>query len=225
MREDRNRELIVVPSILSADPLNIANALETIKDHTQWVHVDIMDGHFVPNLTFGPSLVKEIKNRYNFIVDVHLMVKEPEKFIPMFIEYSDYLGVHVEATPHIHRCLQSIRQAGKKAVVVLNPGTPFEFIKPVLCIIDMVLVMSVNPGFGGQKFLQEVIPKIKQINEYRKKQGLDFLIQVDGGVSYKNAELLYKAGCDVLVAGSSIFSFGDPVAAINLIKNSVKEGK
>ena len=179
------------------------------------LHVDVMDGHFVPNITMGPPVVQSIRRMTTSILDVHLMVSDPGTYAPVFIEAgADQVSVHYEATPHLDRTLRRIRSLGAKAGVVLNPGTPVSVLEDVLYLADFVLVMSVNPGFGGQKFIPNSLDKIRRLARMRAEQQLGFAIEIDGGVGRDNLEEVVVAGCDWVVAGSHIFHSADPAAAV-----------
>lgn len=202
--------LLVAPSILSADWAHLGREVEAItKSGADWIHVDVMDGHFVPNLTFGPGVVKAIRPYTNLPLDVHLMIAPADPYIEGFAEAgADILTVHPESGPHIYRTLQTIRKLGLKSSVALNPGTPIGRLEPVLEAIDMVLIMTVNPGFGGQSFLDSQLKKIEEAREMINRAGLDILIQVDGGITPETGKLVKNAGANVLVAGTSVFKDG-----------------
>lgn len=214
----------IAPSILSADFAHLARDIEMVeKFGADWIHVDVMDGRFVDNLTFGPLIVKAIRPVTNLPLDVHMMVERPEQWIPQFAKAgADYITIHVEATPHIHGALQQIKSFGVKSGVVINPGTPVALIREVLPLCDLVLVMSVNPGFGGQKFLPEIVHKIEELAAYRQEERADFLIEVDGGLNEETAPIVVKAGADVCVAGSYIYGAEDPKARIAALRASAR---
>ncbi|CAI2675040.1 Ribulose-phosphate 3-epimerase [Apilactobacillus kunkeei] len=213
----------VAPSILSADYLNLQRDIEKVEKDAELLHIDVMDGSFVPAISYGPNWVPQIRKISNLALDVHLMVVNPERFVDEFADKgADIIGVHVEATPHIHRALQMIKNKGVKAEVVINPGTPVEAIKPVLYMVDQVLVMTVNPGFGGQKFLDETVKKIKQLDDIKKAEGYDFDIEIDGGVNNETVQAAAKAGATVAVAGSYVFGAENPAERIQAIKDATK---
>ncbi|CAI2597973.1 ribulose-phosphate 3-epimerase [Apilactobacillus kunkeei] len=213
----------VAPSILSADYLNLQSDIEKVEKDAELLHIDVMDGSFVPAISYGPNWVPQIRKISNLVLDVHLMVVNPERFVDEFADKgADIIGVHVEATPHIHRALQMIKNKGVKAEVVINPGTPVEAIKPVLYMVDQVLVMTVNPGFGGQKFLDETVKKIKQLDDIKKAEGYDFDIEIDGGVNNETVQAAAKAGATVAVAGSYVFGAENPAERIQAIKDATK---
>lgn len=214
----------IAPSILSADFSNLQRDIELVeKGGADYIHVDVMDGQFVPNITFGPNIVQAIRPITKLPLDVHLMIVDPEKYIPAFAKAgADIITVHVEATPHIHRALQMMKDLGVKSGVVINPGTPITIIKHVLPIADQVLVMTVNPGFGGQSFIKETVEKIAELSELREQNNWHYSIEVDGGIVPETAQICQKAGADVFVAGSYIYNSEDPVGQINQLKEALK---
>ena len=218
--------MIIAPSILSAD---FARLGEEIRDAERagadWIHVDVMDGHFVPNLTIGPLVVQAIRPHTSLPLDVHLMIERPDSLIPAFAEAgADLISVHAEACVHLHRTIRRIRELGVKAGVVLNPATPLAALDYVLEEVDLVLLMTVNPGFGGQVFIPAVLPKIAELRRRLEERGLGHVhVEVDGGISPETAPLVARAGADVLVAGSAVFGRPDRKAAIEEIRRSVSE--
>ena len=179
------------------------------------LHVDVMDGHFVPNLTLGPPVVKSIRRITDLTLDVHLMIEDPDTYAPIFIEAgADQVSVHYEAAVHLDRTLHLIKNHGAKAGIVLNPGTPVSLLEDVLDVCDYVLIMSVNPGFGGQEFIPNSLKKIRELDRMRRERRLDFAIEIDGGVSHDNVEQIVRAGCNWLVAGSHVFHSADPAATV-----------
>jgi ribulose-phosphate 3-epimerase len=200
-------------SILSADFGRLAEQVrEAEQAGVDWIHVDVMDGHFVPNITIGPAVTKAIRRVTSLPLDVHLMISNPERYVEAFVEAgADWLGIHVEATVHLERLIQQIKDAGAKAAVTLNPATPLNCLEYVLQDVDMVLLMTVNPGFSGQKFIRGVLPKIRQLRRMIDEQKLNVLIQVDGGVATDTVSDIVAAGADVLVSGSGLFNH-KPVA-------------
>jgi ribulose-phosphate 3-epimerase len=210
----------IAPSILSADFAKLgAEVLDVEQGGADLIHVDVMDGHFVPNITIGPLIVEAIRPVTKLPLDVHLMIEDPDQYIEAFAKAgADYITVHVEATRHLHRTLHLIKSFGVKAGVVLNPATPVETIQHIIADIDMVLLMSVNPGFGGQKFIPEVLPKIKKVKELAAEKGAAIEIEIDGGVNPETAKLCIEAGATVLVAGSAVYNQEDRKKAIELIR-------
>lgn len=211
----------IAPSILSADFANLARDIRTVQEGgADMIHVDVMDGHFVPNLTFGPGMVAAIRPVTSLPLDVHMMVDDPEQWIPAFAKAgADTMLIHVEATPHIYRAMQLIKDHGVKAGVVLNPGTSLVAIEEVLPIVDQVLIMTVNPGFGGQAFLPAMADKVARLAKMRAERDLHFAIEVDGGISDQTIAAVAKAGADICVAGSYVYSEGDsPAQQINKLR-------
>jgi len=208
--------LQIVPSILSADFARLADDIARVEaTGIQMLHVDIMDGHFVPNLTIGPPVVQCIRRNTKLRLDVHLMITDPDKYAPLFIEAgADQVSVHYEAAVHLDRTLHMIQQEGAKAGVVLNPATPVGVLEDIIEVADYVLIMSVNPGFGGQEFIPNALRKVRRLAEMRSERRLGFAIEIDGGVSHSNTAEIVQAGADWLVAGSAVFHSADPAAAV-----------
>jgi ribulose-phosphate 3-epimerase len=206
----------IAPSILAADFRTLGAEIEAVaKAGADWIHVDVMDGHFVPNLTIGPPVVGAVRRATKLPLDVHLMIEAPERSLADYAKAgADRIGVHVETCPHLHRTLQQIRGLGKKAGVVLNPATPAAAIEPVLGDVDQVLVMSVNPGFGGQRFIEGVLPKLAELRRWIDERELDVELEVDGGISPDTIERASRAGANVFVAGTAVFGASDYAAAI-----------
>jgi ribulose-phosphate 3-epimerase len=213
---------LVAPSILAADFANLQRDVEMLnQSEGDWMHVDIMDGRFVPNISFGFPVLKAVKKYSKKFLDVHLMIVEPDKYIKEFVEAgADSITVHFEACPNLHRTIQVIKELGCKACVALNPHTTVASLEDIILDLDMVLIMSVNPGFGGQKFIQNTYKKLNDIKALKRRYNTELLIEVDGGVDINNAAKLIEAGANVLVAGSSVFSSTDPLAAIAALKQA-----
>ncbi|MCS0652256.1 ribulose-phosphate 3-epimerase [Cytobacillus firmus] len=212
----------IAPSILSADFSKLGEEIKDVeRGGADYIHVDVMDGHFVPNITIGPLIVDAIRPVTKLPLDVHLMIEDPDSYIEAFANAgADYITVHAEACRHLHRTVHFIKSFGVKAGVVLNPATPVNMIEHVIEDIDMVLLMSVNPGFGGQKFIPSVLPKIAAVKKLADAKGLSIEIEVDGGVNEETAQLCIEAGANVLVAGSAIYNQKDRAAAIAALKGS-----
>ncbi|PAQ13238.1 ribulose-phosphate 3-epimerase [Bacillaceae bacterium SAOS 7] len=210
----------IAPSILSADFSRLGEEIKDVEmGGADIIHVDVMDGHFVPNITIGPLIVDAIRPITKLPLDVHLMIENPDQYIEAFAKAgADYITVHVEACPHLHRTIQLIRSHGVKAGVVLNPATPAQMIEHILEDIDMVLLMTVNPGFGGQSFIHSVVPKIRQVKQMIDEKGLDVEIEIDGGVNIETAKLCTEAGASILVAGSAVYNKEDRKQAIEEIR-------
>jgi len=213
----------IAPSILSADFSLLGREVKDVEQAgADYIHIDVMDGHFVPNITIGPLIVEAIRPVTSLHFDVHLMIENPEQYIQNFTNAgADYISVHAEACKHLHRTIYQIKETGVRAGVVLNPATPVEMIRDVITDVDLVLLMTVNPGFGGQKFIPNVLKKIEQVRRWRDEQNLSFEIEVDGGVNAETAKLCVEAGADVLVAGSYIFNNKNRAEAIETLRQSV----
>ncbi len=212
--------MIIAPSILAADFGNLARDIQMVnRSEAEWIHLDIMDGVFVPNISYGFPVVSAIAKEAKKVLDAHLMIIDPDRYVENFAKMGvEYLSVHYEACTHLHRSLQNIRNLGMKAGVALNPHTPVHLLEDILEECDYVLLMSVNPGFGGQKFIENAVKKVAALKEMILKRGLETLIEVDGGVNRHNAPILAAAGADALVAGSSVFNAPDPLAEIIALK-------
>ena len=210
------------PSILSADFVILLEVVNKVENAgCDYLHIDVMDGHFVPNITLGPQVVKSLRKDVNMVFDAHLMIENPDNYIKDFVDAGcDIIVVHQEACKHLHRTIQNIKSYGIKAGVSLNPATPIESIKHILEDIDMVLIMTVNPGFGGQSFIEGMIPKIEELKALIDSRGLNIDIQVDGGIKPNNVEKVVKAGANVIVAGSAIFNSDDIQSIVNLFREN-----
>ena len=216
---------IIAPSILSADFSALGEEIAAVEAAgADWIHIDVMDGHFVPNITMGPGVVKSLRKMTVLPFDVHLMIESPEQYIQPFAEAgSDRITVHMEALIHLHRTVSQIKELGLKAGVSLNPATPLSFVESILTDIDLLLIMTVNPGFGGQQFIKTMLSKIRQARELIDRFAPAVLLEVDGGVTLTNLPAILKAGADVLVAGASIFGSGNYRDTIGKMKASMSE--
>jgi ribulose-phosphate 3-epimerase len=211
---------LIAPSILSADGGRLGDEIAAVeKAGADWIHVDVMDGHFVPNITMGPAIIKALRKTTKLPFDVHLMIKNPDSYIASFADAgADYITVHVEAASHLHRTVELIKKAGKKAGVSLNPATPLSSVEEILPDIDLLLIMSVNPGFGGQQFIQSSLAKIKRAAAVTAKLPQKPLLEVDGGINLQNIAAIARAGTDVLVAGAAVFGTADYAQTIAALK-------
>jgi ribulose-phosphate 3-epimerase len=215
----------IAPSLLSADFSRLAEELQTIET-ADILHLDVMDGHFVPNITIGPPIIKALRSRTKLPFDCHLMITDPQQYIGAFLDAgANMISIHVETEPHLQRALQLIRDGGAKAGIAINPATSAESLSTAIEFCDYVLVMTVNPGFGGQKFIEPVVPKIRHISNLIRERGLRVEIEVDGGVDAKTAPLVVAAGASILVAGSAVFGKPDRADAIQTIRDAVTSSK
>jgi len=212
----------IAPSLLSANFATLADEIATVEAYADLLHVDVMDGHFVPNITLGPAIVKACRAVSKLKFDCHLMIEEPQRYIESFVEAgADMVSIHIEAERHLQRALQLIREGGAKAGIAINPATPAESLSTAIEFCDYILVMTVNPGFGGQRFIEPCVPKIRHIARMIRERGLSVPIEVDGGVDASTATRVVDAGATILVAGSAIFGKSDRRAAIESIRNAV----
>ena len=219
------REIILAPSLLGADPLNIAGSIESLHGKFDWLHLDIMDGHFVRNLSFGPEFSRALRKRYpDSFIDVHLMTDKLETVLPLFIDSASSITVHAETEPHLlHAVLSSVRNAGLKAGISLCPPTPARQIEGILELADLVLVMSVTPGFGGQKFIESSLEKVRELASIREARKYNYKIEIDGGINENNITRTVLAGCDAVVMGSAVFREENPALWLEGVRAKVKE--
>jgi ribulose-phosphate 3-epimerase len=217
-----DRRTLIAPSILSADFARLGDEIRAVEQAgADWIHVDVMDGRFVPNITIGPLVVKAARAETSLPLDVHLMIEAPERYVDAFAQAgASTIGVHAETCPHLHRTVAQIRESGARAAVALNPSTPAEAVREVLGDVDQVLVMTVNPGFGGQKFIASTLPKIETIRRWIDEQGLEVALEVDGGIGPETIARAAQAGADVFVAGTAVFGAGDYAQAIQSLRRA-----
>lgn len=215
----------IAPSILSADFAKLGSEIKEVEEAgVEYIHIDVMDGHFVPNITIGPLIVEAVRPLTELPLDVHLMIEQPDNYIRAFAEAgADIITVHQEASVHLHRTIQLIKSEGVQAGVVINPATPVSVLQEILPMVDLVLVMTVNPGFGGQAFIPSCLDKIKQLNQWRNAHDYSYVIQVDGGVNPETAASCVEAGADILVAGSAVYNQANRKEAVEAIKTAAKQ--
>jgi ribulose-phosphate 3-epimerase len=219
------RQIEILPSILSADMAHFGEEIARVKQGgARAIHVDVMDGHFVPNITIGPPVVKSLRRATDLLLDVHLMIENPDLYIPEFISAgADVVTVHQEACPHLDRTISLMKSSGTESGVAINPATPVETLTEILPLVDMVLVMSVNPGFGGQKFIPYTLEKVRRLDRIKQERGLDFRIEIDGGLTPENVAEAIRAGVDWVVAGNSVYGSPDPAGRVQLMTRLAQE--
>ncbi len=217
--------VLIAPSILASDFAQLSDEIHAVEEAgADWIHIDVMDGHFVPNITIGLPIVEAVRRATSLPLDVHLMIEKPERYIESFVRAgATTLGVHAEACPHLHRSVAQIREAGARASVTLNPATPASAVENILTDVDQVLVMTVNPGFGGQKFITSMLPKIKTLRGWIRERGLDITLEVDGGIGAETIGSAARAGADVFVAGTAVFGAPDYREAIEALRRAALE--
>lgn len=219
------RQIEILPSILSADMARFGDEIARVKQGgARAIHVDVMDGHFVPNITIGPPVVKSLRKATDLLLDVHLMIENPDQYIPEFIAAgADVVTVHQEASRHLDRTISLMKSSGAEAGVAINPATPVATLSEILHLVDMVLVMSVNPGFGGQKFIPYTLDKVRSLDRIRQERGLDFRIEIDGGITPDNVAEAIRAGVEWVVAGNSVYGSPDPAGRVELMSRLARE--
>lgn len=218
---------LIAPSLLAADFFKLGEQIQAcVETGVNWLHWDIMDGHFVPNITFGPMVIGSTRSHFDAFYDVHLMIEQPNRYIEMTANAgADLITVHYETTPHLHRSIQLIHSTGALAGVAINPATPIHSLDPILEEVDLVLIMSVNPGFGGQTYIQQTNERLNTLKHLRSHMGLQFLIEVDGGINHNNVENISRSGADILVSGSSVFKADDIGKSVKGLNDKVRRGK